>query len=247
MLYKEFSISEQEVYDEAYADAFEVVDGYSGGQETTQFFRRVLEPVVGRHPDSARLLDVGCGVGALLETARDMRFDVSGVEISPVLAGRARERGFSVHVGDVAELSIAETYDVIVMLDIIEHLHNPGEVLTGLRRLLRPGGELVVYTPNHGSPVVRVSEWLYRLGVRSPAENIFASTHTCFFATESLRRLIQNHGFRINVEEHFAYDTARPGQRVSWLEKAAIRAIEKSGELLGARGFRMVFYTTPES
>jgi hypothetical protein len=88
---------------------------------------------------------------------------------------------------------------------------------------------------------------MYRLGRPSAIENIFACTHTCFFAPASLEGLLRQSGYSLVAREHFRYDTNRPGQKVSATEKLAISLIESTGRVFGYRGFRMIYYATPAS
>lgn len=246
MLYKETSVQPTEVYDEAYAESFQNLAVYAGAEPTVTFFRRVLSDSLQRvKQQPPRLLDIGCGVGTLLAVAADLGCDVAGVEISAPLAQKASERGYQVFAHDVAELHTDSKYDIITMMDIIEHLYDPGRILRELRQRLQPGGELIVYTPNHASMLIDVAGWMYRLGRKSAVENIFASSHTCFFTARSLEDLLTRNGYRIVASEFALYDTERPGQEVSAKEQLAIRTIESVGRLLGYRGFRMIYHASP--
>lgn len=112
--------------------------------------RRVIHRVIsalGLAP-GARILDAGCGSGRnMLELARYGA--VSGVEVSPDSVRVARERG----VGEVVQGSISEmpfadaSFDVAVCLDVIEHLEDDHAALAELRRVVAPGGALIVTVP----------------------------------------------------------------------------------------------------
>jgi SAM-dependent methyltransferase len=112
--------------------------------------RRVLERTIERLglPPRARILDAGCGSGRnMVELAR--RGEVTGVEISPASAELARAR----HLGEVVEGSVMEmpfapdSFDLAVCLDVIEHLPDDRGALRELRRVLAPGGALLVTVP----------------------------------------------------------------------------------------------------
>ncbi len=100
----------------------------------------------------ARLLDVGCATGTFLNRVRAKGWQVEGVEAGEHLAWFARERyGLNVHTGqieDVLDCFEFESFDVITLWDVIEHLRQPIEVLNGLYRILKPGGNLYLATPN---------------------------------------------------------------------------------------------------
>jgi len=97
-----------------------------------------------------RLLDIGCGNGSLVAPLLDLGWEVTGVEPDPVPAKLAREQfGLKVHEGTLEEVRLPEAYfDVITMHHVIEHLPDPFGTLRECLRLLKPGGKLVIVTPN---------------------------------------------------------------------------------------------------
>jgi SAM-dependent methyltransferase len=112
--------------------------------------RSVLEGVVAnlRLPARARILDAGCGSGRnMVELAH--HGTVTGIELSPASVRLARER----HVGEVAEGSVLEmpfetdSFDLAASLDVIEHLADDLSALRELRRVVAPGGSLLVTVP----------------------------------------------------------------------------------------------------
>jgi len=112
--------------------------------------RGVLEKVIADLPlpPHARILDAGCGSGRnMVELAR--LGSVTGVELSPTSVGlaRAREAGEVVE-GSVLEMPFAEeSFDLAVCLDVIEHLECDLDALRELRRVVAPGGSLLVTVP----------------------------------------------------------------------------------------------------
>jgi SAM-dependent methyltransferase len=112
--------------------------------------RSVLERVVAdlRLPARARILDAGCGSGRnMVEFAR--HGTVTGIELSPTSAGLARERD----AGEVVEGSVlempfdADAFDLAASLDVIEHLQDDLQALRELRRVVAPGGALLLTVP----------------------------------------------------------------------------------------------------
>ena len=112
--------------------------------------RRLLDRVISGMalPPAARILDAGCGSGRnMVELAR--YGSVAGVEVSPESAGVARKR----EVGQVVEGSIdampfaEDSFDLAVCLDVIEHLEDDRAALVELRRVVAPGGALLVTVP----------------------------------------------------------------------------------------------------
>jgi len=100
--------------------------------------------------ERGRLLDVGCGNGQFLARMRELGWEVMGVEPDPEAVRIARERfGLEVVQGTLEEAGLSEgSFDVITMNHVIEHVPDPVATLSECRRLLRPGGKLIVVTPN---------------------------------------------------------------------------------------------------
>jgi len=100
------------------------------------------------------LLDVGCGGGLFLSVMHDLGWQVSGTETDGRAAATARRRvpTATIHEGLLEELGLAEsTYDAITLSHVIEHVPDPESMLRCCARLLRPGGQMVLVTPNAAS------------------------------------------------------------------------------------------------
>jgi len=135
-----------------------------------------------------RWLDVGCGAGALLRVAAEQGWRVQGTELSTLAADRLRAEGFTVHVGFLGLLNIPpETFDVVTMIELIEHLPDPMGDLRTVHRLLRPGGALFLTTPNAGSLHCR---WF---GFR---DTLGPPGHLWGFTTRAVRKMLYQTGFR---------------------------------------------------
>lgn len=99
-----------------------------------------------------RLLDVGCGNGRYLRTMRSLGWQVEGVELNRQSAEFCRSTGLSVHNGDLASAQFpSASFDVVTARHVIEHIPTPQRFMAELARLLKPGGCLVVETPNFSS------------------------------------------------------------------------------------------------
>jgi 2-polyprenyl-3-methyl-5-hydroxy-6-metoxy-1,4-benzoquinol methylase len=93
-------------------------------------------------------LDVGRATGDCLEVARAQGYHVEGIELSNWSSTIARERGLVVHQESLATFAAtrAARYDVVTLWGVIEHFAEPVAEMRRLRKLLRPGGLLVLWT-----------------------------------------------------------------------------------------------------
>jgi len=112
--------------------------------------RRVLRRVITslNLPVDTRILDAGCGSGRNMVELAQLG-SVTGVELSPVSVEAARQRNVGeVLMGSVTEMPFADdSFDLAVCLDVIEHLPDDRLALRELRRVIAPGGSLVVTVP----------------------------------------------------------------------------------------------------
>ena len=136
------------------------------------------------------LLEIGCGNGFFLEEALDQGYrQVTGVEPSRRAAEAASQSvRESIRVGAFREgLFGPESFDVVCLFQVMDHLANPVAVLTEVRALLRPGGLLLTIQHDAEAFSARV------LGERSPIIDI---EHTYLYTPETLSRLCGKTGFR---------------------------------------------------
>jgi len=99
---------------------------------------------------SGRWLDVGCGAGALMRAAAGRGWSVLGTEVAPGAAEAVRSQGFDVELGTLEELELDEdSFDVVSLVEVVEHVEDPGALIARSASLVRPGGALYLTTP-HG-------------------------------------------------------------------------------------------------
>lgn len=96
-----------------------------------------------------RVLDVGCGAGETLTELRQLGWKAEGVEPDTKAATVARGKGLKVWTGELADQRFPQDrFDAVIISHVIEHVHNPVGLLAECARVLKPGGQLVVATPN---------------------------------------------------------------------------------------------------
>ena len=114
-----------------------------------------LDPLALRPFKGRRLLDIGCGGGLLSEPMARLGADVVGIDPAErnILTARVHaaesELAIDYRVGTAEELAAAgETFDIILNMEVVEHVRDPGRFLAECARMLRPGGVLIVATIN---------------------------------------------------------------------------------------------------
>ena len=155
--------------------------------------------------DAKRVLDVGCSTGYLAERLQQRGATVVGLDLDEQSAERARRFCEAVHVGDVETMELPfepQSFDAILCGDLVEHLRDPVAFLERVRPLLRPGGRLVLSTPNIANWSVRLSLLFGRF--RYTEWGILDRTHTHFFTRKTLREALEAAGYRITVFDHTA-------------------------------------------
>ncbi|MDQ3571813.1 MAG: class I SAM-dependent methyltransferase [Actinomycetota bacterium] len=150
-------------------------------------------------PAGKRVLDVGCGEGALAAALKEGGAErVVGIELDPEAAAVAQGRLDLVLEGDAAEVALDELprdFDYLVFADSLEHMPDPERVLDRLLPLLRPGGRVIVSVPNMRFYAVLgrllFDRWEYsESGVRD-------RTHLRVLTRRSLERMLVERGLVI--------------------------------------------------
>jgi 2-polyprenyl-3-methyl-5-hydroxy-6-metoxy-1,4-benzoquinol methylase len=158
------------------------------------------------------LLDVGCGDGYFLRFATEMGWKAEGVEPDPHAVKVARSRGLLVHEGSPERLTDREmAYDVITLNHVIEHVHDPRNLLAVCFRLLRPGGLIWVETPN----LQAVGHLRYGPDWR----DLDPPRHLILFNWDSLRAVLKKTGFTM--------ETPLPGRPMAAVTFPASEAIKR--------------------
>jgi 2-polyprenyl-3-methyl-5-hydroxy-6-metoxy-1,4-benzoquinol methylase len=145
-----------------------------------------------------RVLDVGCSSGYLAQPLSERGNTIVGLELDPEAAREAEAFCERVLVGDVETMELPlepGSFDVVLCGDVVEHLRDPAATLARLRPLLRPGGRLVLSTPN-------VANWAIRLSLlagrwRYTDRGILDRSHTHLFTRATLQETIERAGYRV--------------------------------------------------
>jgi 2-polyprenyl-3-methyl-5-hydroxy-6-metoxy-1,4-benzoquinol methylase len=148
-------------------------------------FLRILRP----YRQTGQLLDVGCSIGGFLSAANRAGWVEHGIDISPSV-DVARQAGLRVERGRLEEVDFPPAaFDVITMIDVIEHINHLDGLMKRIRTLLRPHGALLVVTPNLTSLNSRL--------LRQRWTAIEPDDHLVLFTPHTLARLFGQYGFSL--------------------------------------------------
>ncbi|MFH1037842.1 MAG: class I SAM-dependent methyltransferase [PVC group bacterium] len=170
-------------------------DGYLLEKKNRQRnFQRLIKTLAKYvdHNKQVKLLDVGASIGLFLETVHVIfpHWELLGVEASSTATEMAARRyGIKLIQGMFETIDLLpDNQDIITMLDLIEHVRSPLEVICQANRLLKSGGILVISTPN-------IESWTSRL-FRSHWWG-FRCMHTLYFSPLSMKQMLAKGGFRV--------------------------------------------------
>ncbi|HIF61156.1 MAG TPA: class I SAM-dependent methyltransferase [Rhodospirillales bacterium] len=177
--------------------------------------------------ENGTLLDVGCGNGRYLSTMRTLGWDVQGVDFSEDGIRVCRSADLKVHHGDLRSAQLPENYfDVITVRHVIEHIPEPIALMTELARLLKPGGKLIIDTPNGNS-----------IGRSIFGANWYANDvprHLILFSPDNLVRLAKEYGLKseslilnstpkifLNSIDYIIKNTGKSSSKIRWRRTAS--------------------------
>jgi SAM-dependent methyltransferase len=154
---------------------------------------------VKRHaPTPGKLLDIGCSTGHYLAAMRERGWQVAGVELSEYAASYARQNfNLDVRTGTLHEAGFTDDqFDLVTLWDVFEHVLDPKATLAEIARILKPGGLVVISSPNPTGIEARLfgSSWV---GWERPR-------HLHLFTPDVLRRYLHDAGFSLRSIESFS-------------------------------------------
>lgn len=147
--------------------------------------------------------DIGCGAGAFLDVVRGVAAQTVAVEPATAYHDLLRSRGHAVFPDtSKAADAMGGTLDTAVCFSVIEHVADPPELLSQIRRMLRPGGELLLSTPN-------ARDWLLELLPEHYPAFFYRSVHRWYFTAEAIEQLASACGFaEVSIRFVHRYDLA---------------------------------------
>jgi SAM-dependent methyltransferase len=157
------------------------------GLQAQKLIASVLKDLGCKDGRGLRLLDVGAGSGILVDVARKAGFEAVGVEPSFWLAQKAFSKSLPVYQGVLPHASITETFDIVMLIDVIEHVEDPVSLMRSIATCLKPQGHAYVVTPDKASFFARVMGfrwWHYRVA------------HISYFDQKTLALVMDRAGLR---------------------------------------------------
>jgi 2-polyprenyl-3-methyl-5-hydroxy-6-metoxy-1,4-benzoquinol methylase len=156
-----------------------------------------------------RTLDIGSGPGIFLRLVKDDGGEAVGVELNARAAERSgREAGVRVVSGSIDNV-IDRNFDTITLWDLLEHVHDPKQLVADCSLRLKLGGWLFIETPNEASFLDRAVLALLKLGIKGPASTFYGLHHLVLFRPPTVRRLLEENGFKIIEIRGVATDPGR--------------------------------------
>ncbi|HEY9712710.1 MAG TPA: class I SAM-dependent methyltransferase, partial [Chroococcales cyanobacterium] len=157
--------------------------------------RKVKQWLSYRRGKELTFLDVGCGNGRYLKMLQALGYDrdkLYGVELSQQQVDRLNQEGYRAFYGRIEEVSQRlpqQSFDLIVILQVLEHVDNPAAVVSTLAQLLRPGGLLIIETPNTESLDLSLFKEKYWGGYHFPR-------HWNLFNCDNLNLMVEASGLK---------------------------------------------------
>jgi len=153
-----------------------------------------------RYTDHGRILDIGCGRGLFLHIMQEDGWDVTGQEFSEKSASYASDiYGIDVKTGELKDCEYeSESFDVVNINHVLEHLENPDEVIAECYRILKKGGLLVTAVPNIDSlqAFFGKRDWF----------QLDLPFHLYHFSSKSLFDLLEKKSFKVDLTRHFKFE-----------------------------------------
>ena len=151
-------------------------------------FDQLVRKIPNEMKAAGRFLDIGCGDGAMLDSCQQAGIACEGFEVSEdlIVNLRSRFKPDMIHNGSLENLQPG-AYQVVFLINVIEHLPDPEETLRQIFRVLKPGGIVYIHAPNVGGLMAKVkgSNW----------HQIEPLVHLYYFESRTLASLLNHSGF----------------------------------------------------
>jgi len=162
-------------------------------QRRTKRLNKIFKEFIPKSIKNGRYLDIGCSDGFTLGVAKEYGLNAYGVETAKKPGNIAKQNGFDVHIGSLESAKFNDnSFDVISLFEVIEHIPNPNPILKEIFRILDSNGILIISTGNARSISARVlkANWDYY--------DLFGhGGHINFYCKNSIELLCNDHNLKI--------------------------------------------------
>lgn len=148
-------------------------------------------------PSKSYVLDAGCGISSWATETMRQKYNISGVDGEPdaIAVCKKLYKNSDYRVGDLYNLKDYKknTYDAVVMREVIEHFITPEKAVKEIYRILKPGGIYIITTPNYDSLLLHTIEHTYNRFFGGPCKPYRNDVHPSKFRPRTLRTLLEKY------------------------------------------------------
>jgi 2-polyprenyl-3-methyl-5-hydroxy-6-metoxy-1,4-benzoquinol methylase len=176
--------------------------GGEGQMQTEKGSRLLYSQILSYIPPHSEVLDIGSSHGVMLDILKKSGHIPVGIELNEKAALFSLKQGYEVYQQPIGNYLQDDRFDSVVMANVVEHLNSPLNTLRQVWRVLKPGGSLLLATPNIGSvlPIINLYKVINKSGNLSSSfianiGQICPPNHLYFFTPTSLVFLMKKAGF----------------------------------------------------
>ena len=190
-LFQKGALESQLVYAEAYHE--EYFKRLGSKKATAKIRLGSIKPylkMTGLDSASPKMLDIGCSIGATLSAAVELGWQPTGVDVSQRAVDACTERGLDCHLVEGLEIPFGDnTFDLVTNWHVLEHVADVKETLTEWQRVLKPGGVMILETPD--------ARYLKARMLGTSYKKFWPSEHLYAFNRKNLESILDKTGFEI--------------------------------------------------
>ncbi len=190
------------------------------GKERVEILSRFLDG-----KNEIRYLDVGCSTGFVVEAAKDAGWIAKGIDLNPSAIDFGKSRGLDLTTASLDETSFEkESFDVISLFDVLEHLTNPKEIINQAQSYLADEGLLFIYVPNWDSASKMI--------MNEDAHFIWPTHHLNYYTPKTLSDFLERQDFIVEFMSTEGLDIVDYIWREEEVEENDVTALKKISDKL---------------
>lgn len=164
---------------------------------TTQLFLKIDTANLKKYKKGGLILDLGCGPGDFLLEMKKCGFETIGVDVSKRACDIAQKRGIKVFNGELENCHFSdETFDIITLWHVFEHLHDPSSTLKEIHRIMKKDGILLIEVPN-------IESFSFKLFKRY-CFHLDIPRHLYHWSPETIEKILHQNKIRIFKKDYFS-------------------------------------------